>query len=132
MIGFTYRQINRNFKKDFDEDYPVALVKVSQGQKTPGFNAAEMIYTLKNGVRLSWLRQITSLNSRGLNATKIILLEASNISFPIFDALKSRLRNTAASIPKLNKLGKQVFEYDEKTGKWFHKQKQNGIPWPRI
>jgi len=116
IIGFTYRVINRNFKKDFDEQFPVALVKASTGEKTPGFNAKDMIYTLKNGCKIELITADNVIKLRGLNATKIVLLEASNITYVIFEALKSRIRNMAASVPKLNAKGQPMFELDQRTG----------------
>ena len=118
VIGFTYRQINRNFKKDFDEDFPVALVKVTPGQKTPGFNSQDNVYTLKNGCKLELITADNIVKLRGLNATKITILEASNVSFPIFDSLKSRLRNQAASIFKKDEKGKTVMRFDEVAQEW--------------
>lgn len=116
IIGYTYRVITRNFKKDFDEQFPIALVKQTSGEKTPGFNTKDMTYTLKNGCKIELITADNVIKLRGLNATKIVLLEASNITLEIFEALKSRLRNMAASIPKLNDKGQQMFELNIQTG----------------
>ena len=116
IIGFTHRQLRRNFKKDFDEEFPVRLAKQESGQKTPGFNQSEMVYTLRNGTKIELITADDAGKIRGLNATLIVIIEASNVSFEIFDSLKSRLRNQAAMSIRKNSEGKEIFVYDEKTG----------------
>ena len=118
IIGFTYRQINRNFKKDFEEDFPVAFVKKRPGQKIPGFTAGtDMYYELKNGCKIELITSDNTFKLRGLNATHITILEASNVSFEIFQLLKSRLRNDAANIYLIEN-GKIITKFDEGKGEY--------------
>lgn len=116
IIGFTYRVINRNFKKDFEEDFPITLVKKSGGEKIPGFNAKDNVYTMKNGCKIELITSDNILKLRGLNATKVVILESCNVTHPIFESLKSRIRNEAASTPKLDARGKPMFNYNKETG----------------
>lgn len=116
VIGNTYNLIERNFKKDFDEDFPIRFMKVTSGQKQPGYQAKERLYTLRNGAQVQLITADATEKLRGLNATKIVLLEASNTMFPIFDNVKSRARNNAASIFKTDSKGNVVYELDPVTG----------------
>lgn len=116
IVGFTYKQIKRNFKKDFDEEMPVILMKHESGQKTPGFNQGEMIYKLKNGAKIELITADDLGKIRGLNATLVVILEASNVMFKIFDSLKSRLRNDNAMHIKKDEKGRDIYVLDEKTG----------------
>lgn len=115
VIGNTYNLIERNFKKDFDEDFPIRFMNISSGQKQPGYQSRERLYTLKNGAQIQLITADSTQKLRGLNATKVVLLEASNIAFEIFDNLKSRIRNNAASIFETDENGDVVFVVDEKT-----------------
>lgn len=116
VIGFTFRQIRRNFIKDFNEIMPVKFMKISGNQKTPGFNASEMLYTLKNGAKIELITADMEGKVRGLNASKIVILEASNVSGKIQETAKSRLRNIAAMIPKVDEEGEIIYEEHKSTG----------------
>lgn len=116
VIGFTFRQIRRNFIKDFNEIMPVKLMQVNRNQKVPGFNASEMLYTLKNGAKIELITADMEQKVRGLNASKIVVLEASNVSGPIQETAKSRLRNIAATKFKKDERGNIITEFDEKIG----------------
>ena len=54
---------------------------------------------------------------------KVVLLEASNIIFDIFDNIKSRIRNNAAAIFEEDEKGNVVFQEDPKTGEMVPKIK---------
>lgn len=116
VIGFTFRQIRRNFIKDFNEIMPVKLMQVQKNQKVPGFNASEMLYTLKNGSKIELITADMESKVRGLNASKIVILEASNVAGKIQETAKSRLRNIAASKFKVDEKGNLLTEFDPKLG----------------
>ncbi len=113
VIGSAYNLIERNFKKDFDEDFPIKFMKGSSLQKDFGYNAKDRLYTLKNGAQIQLITSDNVENIRGLNATKVVLLEASNLPFELFDSVKSRIRNNAASVFKKDKDGNLVYRLDE-------------------
>lgn len=116
VIGFTFRQIYRNFLKDFTEQFPVKFVVRSGNQKIPGFNQSENKILLKNGCQIELITADQEGKIRGLNATKIVVLEASNVPGPVIETSKSRMRNMAAAIEKVGKNGKIVIKYDPKSG----------------
>lgn len=116
IIGNTYPLIERNFKKDFDEDFPERFMKKTQGQKEAGYQVQKKLYTLKNGAQIELITSDDAKKIRGLNATKVVLLEASNIDFEIFNSVKSRLRNSAANKYLEDENGNVVFRLDKKTG----------------
>lgn len=125
VIGNTYNLIERNFKKDFDENFPIRFMEASKGQKQPGYNSKERLYTLKNGAQIQLITADDTQKLRGLNATKVVLLEASNIIFEIFDSIKSRIRNNAAAIFEEDEKGNVVFVEDPKTGEMVPKIKMS-------
>jgi len=118
VIGFTYRQIKRNFKKDFDEDTPAVLMKKGRNEKTIGFNQGDMTYTFANGAKIELITADEEGKIRGMNATKVVFLEVSNVAYEIFDLSKSRVRNMAASRIRQDAYGNDMYVMDEKTGEW--------------
>lgn len=128
VIGYTFRQIKRNFVKDFDEDMPAKFMVVKPNQKTPGFNSGDNLYTLKNGAKIELITADEEGKIRGLNASLVVLLEASNVPYIIFDRVKSRLRNVNAMVIEKDENGEDIYILDEETGemkpkykyKWFH------------
>jgi len=99
VIGFTYKQIKRN-------------------QKIPGFNQGEMVYTFKNGCKVELITSDDVGKIRGLNATLIIILEASNVAYDIFKVSKSRIRNRAAMIVKKDGNGEEISVWNEDLGEY--------------
>lgn len=88
-------------------------MSVQKNQKTPGFNTSDMIYTFKNGCKIELITADEEMKVRGLNATKIVVLEASNVAGKIIETAKSRLRNLAASVNKVDEKGKPIYEWNE-------------------
>lgn len=115
VIGFTYRQIKRNFKKDFDEDTPAILMKKGRNEKTIGFNQGDMTYTFQNGAKIELITADEEGKIRGMNATKVVFLEVSNVAQDIFELSKSRNRNMAASKVRQDANGKDIYIVDPVT-----------------
>lgn len=118
VIGSTYRLINRNFLKDFTEDFPRGMVVGVRNQKIFGFNQSDMLITLKNGTTIELITADKEEKIRGMNAGLVVHLEASNIPGNIIEGSKSRLRHLSAVAYKKDENGKEVLILDEKTGEW--------------
>ena len=69
---------------------PVKFMNIRES-KDPGFTLRDVIYS-KNGAKIELITADMG-KVRGLNASKIVILEASNVSGKIQETAKSRLRN---------------------------------------
>lgn len=116
VIGSTYRLIQRNFLKDFTEDFPRKFVNGVKNQKIFGFNQSDMTITLKNGTTIELITADKEEKIRGMNAGLVVHLEASNIPAAIIEGSKSRLRHLSATKKKVDENGNEVLVRDEATG----------------
>lgn len=115
VIGSTYRLINRNFLKDFTEDFPRGMVNGVKNQKIYGFNQSDNIITLKNGTTIELITADKEEKIRGMNAGLVVHLEASNTAGNIIEGSKSRLRHLSATAIEKDEYGNNVMVRDEKT-----------------
>lgn len=93
-------QYEQTIKREIEQDIPKAFVKYVSAQKA--------YMDLVNGARIMYRPLDDPDKLRSLNLTMFVIVEASEVSGEAFQQLKTRTRNMAASIPKLDTQGKPV------------------------
>ena len=103
LIGANVQsQYEQTIKRDIESDLPVAFVKNSSTQK--------QYIDLINGHRLMYRPFDDPNKLRSYNLSMFIIVEASEVKPEAFNQLKSRLRNTAATLPKMDEDGNVVYK----------------------
>lgn len=95
-------QVEQTLKRDFEADFPGALVGSRSTQKN--------FIDFKNGHRLMYRPFENPDALRSLNITMFVILEASETKPSILTQLKSRLRNLAATKPKVDENGNIIYK----------------------
>ena len=114
LIGANVQsQYEQTIKRDIESDMPVAFVSNNSVQK--------QYIDLKNGHRIMYRPFDDPGKLRSYNLSMFIIVEASEVKVEAFNQLKSRLRNTTASIPEKDENGEPVYKYTKK-----------GVPIPQI
>ncbi len=91
-------QYEMTIKRDIEADLPLSFVKHISNQKA--------YIDFNNGHRVMF-RPFDDVNKlRSYNITMFIILEASEVKPQAFEQLKTRLRNLAATVPKLDPITK--------------------------
>ena len=91
-------QYEQTLKRDIESDLPIQFVKRVNIQKS--------YIDFINGGRIMF-RPLDDVDKlRSLNLTMFVVVEASEVDPDAFPQLKTRLRNLAASVPKLTPRGK--------------------------
>jgi hypothetical protein len=98
-------QYEQTIKRELEGDLPKAFVADSSVQKA--------FIELKNGARVLFRPFDDPDKLRSLNLSFFVMVEASEIDRDVFDQLKTRLRNTAATTQKYDDKGDPVFEIDK-------------------
>lgn len=106
-------QYEQTIKRDIEADIPKAFVKSYSLQKS--------FIDFKNGHRLMFRPFDDPDKLRSLNVTMFIIIEASECKGETYIQLKSRIRNTAATLPKKDKDGNIIY-----------KQTKEGVLFPTI
>lgn len=94
-------QYEQTIKRDIEADLPLAFFRSWSLQKSH--------YDFINGHRIMYRPFDDQGKLRSLNVTMFIILEASEVKGEIFLQLKSRIRNTAATLPKRDELGNIIY-----------------------
>lgn len=105
-------QYEQTLQRELAADIPAAFVKRVNTQK--------QYYDLINGHRIMFRPFDDPDKIRSYNLTQWIMVEASEVKPASFTQLKTRLRNTAAAIPKI----------DPETGQPVYKTLRNGVKVP--
>lgn len=101
----TYPALDATFVKEFNSRFPLRLLKRKNDQKHE--------YTFTNGSELLYRSFDDPTKLKSLNASKIIIVEGSDVPEDGFIMMQSRLRNTAALIPWLDDEGKPIMVWDD-------------------
>ena len=103
LIGANVQsQYEQTIKRDIESDLPVAFVSASSAQK--------QYIDLINGHRVMYRPFDDPNKLRSYNLSMFIIVEASEVKPEAFNQLKSRLRNTSATVPKRDKDGEVVYK----------------------
>lgn len=94
-------QYEQTIKRDIEADFPAAFVSAYSAQK--------QTYDFRNGHRLLFRPYDDPGKLRSYNLTMFVILEASETKPEVLTQLKTRLRNLAATKPKLDEKGKVVY-----------------------
>lgn len=114
LIGANVQsQYEQTIQRDIFSDLPVDFYAYWSSQK--------QWYEFKNGHRLMFRPFDDPDKLRSYNLSMFIILEASEVIESSFTQLKTRLRNTAAGVPKRDSTGKIVY-----------KTTKNGVPIPEL
>lgn len=100
-------QFEQTLKRDIESDVPKAFVA--------GYSLQKSYIDFVNGHRLMFRPFDDPDKLRSLNVTMFIILEASEVKGETFIQLKSRIRNTAATLPKRDENG-QILYRETKEG----------------
>jgi len=107
LIGANVQsQYEQTIKREMESDIPAAFV------------AYHTIYKhymdLVNGARIMYRPFDDADKLRSYNLSMFVGVEASEFKSDVFHQLKTRLRNSAASIPLRDEFGQPLYEYDER------------------
>jgi len=103
----TYPVLDATFVKEFYSIFPGKLVKKK--------NESKHEMTLTNGSELLFRSFDDPNKLKSINASLVIIVEASDVMYAGFTMMQSRLRKTAACIPELDHNGDVVKYYDPKS-----------------
>lgn len=95
-------QYEQTIKRDIENDLPLAFFENWSTQKST--------YDLINGHRIMYRPFDDPGKLRSLNITMFVMLEASEVKGEVFIQLKSRLRNTAATVSKRDANGEILYD----------------------
>jgi len=101
-------QYEQTIKRDIESNLPAAFVAKTNTQK--------QYYDLINGHRLMFRPFYDPDNLRSLNLSMFVMIEASEIKGETFHQIKTRLRNTAATIPQTDEEGNILYDIIPETG----------------
>jgi len=104
----TYPVLDATFVKEFYSIFPKKLVKKK--------NESKHEITLTNGSELLFRSFDDPNKLKSINASMVVIVEASDILYAGFTMMQSRLRKTAACIPELDANGDPVKVYDKRSG----------------
>lgn len=114
LIGANVQsQYEQTIKRDIEADIPEAFVIGSSSQK--------QFMDLLNGHRLMYRPFDDPNKLRSYNLSMFLIVEGSEVKGEAFTQLKSRLRNTAATVPLRNAKGEIQY-----------KKTKTGVPIPKI
>ena len=95
-------QYEQTLKRDFEADFPQAFYS--------GYNNQKAYADFKNGYRVIYRPYDDADKLRSYNLDMFIILEASEVKQESFTQLKTRLRNMAAAVQKIDENGEPIFE----------------------
>lgn len=95
-------QYEQTIKREIELDMPKAFVK--------GVSVQKSYMDLINGARIMYRPLDDPDKLRSLNLTMFVIIEASETPGDSFQQLKTRTRNMAAAIQKVDEFGKPVFK----------------------
>lgn len=96
-------QYEQTLKRELENDIPEAFVREYSTQKS--------YMDLLNGARILYRPLDDEEKLKSLNLSMAVILEASGVDQSIFEQLKTRLRNTSATMPKFDEDGNPVYKY---------------------
>lgn len=101
LIGANVQsQYEQTIKRDIESDIPIAFVANYSQQK--------QYMDLLNGHRIMYRPFDDPDKLRSYNLSMFLIVEGSEVKAEAFTQLKTRLRNTAATVPKLDENGEPV------------------------
>lgn len=100
-------QYEQTIKRDIEKDMPKAFVEKVSTQK--------QYIDLINAHRIMWRPLDNADKLRSYNLSMFIIVEASEVSGEIFTQLKTRLRSSAAILPKYDEHGEIIYLPTEQT-----------------
>lgn len=103
----SYPALDATFVKEFYSMLPDKLVRRKNDQKHE--------LTLTNGSELLFRSFDDPTKLKSINATMIVIIEASDVPHEGFRMMQSRLRNTAAMLPEFDKNGQPVYVWNDKS-----------------
>ena len=107
LIGANVQsQYEQTIKRELEADIPAAFVAYYTIQK--------QYVDLVNGARIMYRPFDDADKLRSYNLSMFVGVEASEFKSEVFHQLKTRLRNSAASIPVRDEFGQAMYEYDER------------------
>ena len=95
-------QYEQTIKREMEADLPVAFIKKESTQKS--------YWDLINGHRVMFRPYDDPEKLRSYNLTSFLIVEASEVKKESFTQLKTRTRNLAATVPKLDENGEIVYK----------------------
>lgn len=98
-VSYQYEQ---TIKRDIEADIPADFVK--------GYNKIQGYMDLINGTRIMYRPLDDEDKLRSLNVSMFVIIEASETTLSAYTQLKTRARNTAASVPKRDEQGNIVMQ----------------------
>lgn len=108
LVGANVQsQYEQTIKRDIEADLPAAFIE--------GHSAQKQYIDLKNGHRLMFRPFDDANKLRSYNLSMFVMVEASEVKFEAHTQLKSRLRNTAATVPERDTEGNIKYK-ETKTG----------------
>jgi phage terminase large subunit len=105
VAGRTYPALESTFIREFYSMFPNKLVRRKNDQK-------HELY-LTNGSIIMFRSFDDPTKMKSINATKVVIVEASDVPYSGFTMMQSRIRNTNAMIPEYDMNGDIVQVYDE-------------------
>lgn len=102
----TYPAMDATFVKDFNAIMPDKLLKRKNEQKHE--------YLFTNNSLLLYRSFDDPKKLKSLNASKVVIIEGSDVEYEGFTMMQSRLRNKAALIPYYDAQGAPVVVWDDK------------------
>ena len=99
-------QYEQTLKRELEANLPAQFVADSSAQNK--------YFDLHNGARVLFRPFDDADKLRSYNLTMFVMIEASEIKAEAYHQLKTRLRNTAATLPFLDEHGDPVLEYDDR------------------
>jgi len=110
VAGRTYPALEATFVREFYSMFPEKLLRSKNDQKHE--------IHLTNGSLIMFRSFDDPTKLKSINATMVVLIEASDNPYSGFTTMQSRIRNTNAMIPKFDAQGNIVQEYDEASGSY--------------
>ena len=103
LIGANVQsQYEQTIKRDIEADIPAAFMTDYSTQK--------QYVDFQNGHRIMYRPFDDPNKLRSYNLSMFVIVEASEVKPEVFTQLKSRLRNTAATVPEVDENGKTVYK----------------------
>ena len=107
LIGANVQsQYEQTIKREMEADIPAEFVEY--------FTIQKQYMDLVNGARIMYRPFDDADKLRSYNLSMFVGVEASEFKSEVFHQLKTRLRNTSASIPVRDEFGQPLFEYDDR------------------
>lgn len=97
-------QYEQTIKRELESDVPAAFIA--------NINTQKSYYDFINGHRLLYRPYDDPDKLRSYNLTQFLIMEGSEVNPESFTQLKTRLRNTASSIPKRDNEGNIIYKED--------------------